>query len=81
MLIAVLALLVSGCAANQKLQSPRARPPAKIGTKAVGIASWYGPGYHGNRTACGDRFDQDALTAALEHFTATLAELALTDAE
>jgi rare lipoprotein A len=28
------------------------------------MASWYGPGYDGNRTSCGDRFDQDALTAA-----------------
>jgi rare lipoprotein A len=28
------------------------------------MASWYGPEYHGKRTSCGDRFDQDALTAA-----------------
>ena len=27
-------------------------------------ASWYGPGFHGRRTANGERFDQDALTAA-----------------
>ena len=30
----------------------------------MGIASWYGPGFHGRRTASGERFDQDALTAA-----------------
>lgn len=29
-----------------------------------GIASWYGPGYHGQRTASGEVFDQEALTAA-----------------
>jgi rare lipoprotein A len=29
-----------------------------------GIASWYGPGYDGKKTASGERFDQDALTAA-----------------
>jgi len=29
-----------------------------------GIASWYGPGFHGNRTASGERYNQDALTAA-----------------
>ncbi len=29
-----------------------------------GQASWYGPGFHGRRTASGDRFDQNALTAA-----------------
>lgn len=34
--------------------------------KAVlrGLASWYGPGFHGNRSASGERFNQNALTAA-----------------
>jgi len=30
----------------------------------MGIASWYGPRYDGKRTSSGERFDQDALTAA-----------------
>ncbi len=29
-----------------------------------GYASWYGPGFHGKRTASGERFDQHAMTAA-----------------
>lgn len=29
-----------------------------------GIASWYGPGFHGRPTASGERFNQNALTAA-----------------
>lgn len=29
-----------------------------------GVASWYGPGFHGRKTASGDRFDQGRLTAA-----------------
>lgn len=29
-----------------------------------GMASWYGPGFHGRRTANGERFNQNALTAA-----------------
>src|SRR4051812_12604373 len=29
-----------------------------------GAASWYGPGFHGKRTANGERFDTHALTAA-----------------
>lgn len=29
-----------------------------------GIASWYGPGFHGKTTANGERYDQNALTAA-----------------
>ncbi|MDB2414931.1 septal ring lytic transglycosylase RlpA family protein [Rickettsiales bacterium] len=30
----------------------------------VGIASWYGPNFNGKKTANGDTFDQNALTAA-----------------
>jgi len=30
----------------------------------VGIASWYGPRFHGNRTADGEHFNMNALTAA-----------------
>ncbi len=29
-----------------------------------GLASWYGPGFHGNRSANGEIFNQNALTAA-----------------
>jgi rare lipoprotein A len=29
-----------------------------------GVASWYGPGFHGRRTANGERFNTHALTAA-----------------
>jgi rare lipoprotein A len=31
---------------------------------ANGLASWYGPGFHGNRTANGEVFNQYAMTAA-----------------
>jgi rare lipoprotein A len=62
--VALLALLIPACASNPKLRSPRTRPPVRVGTTETGMASWYGPGYDGRRTACGDRFDQDALTAA-----------------
>ncbi len=30
----------------------------------TGIASWYGPGFHGKRTANGEKFDKHELTAA-----------------
>ncbi len=30
----------------------------------TGIASWYGPGFHGKRTANGEVYDQNAMTAA-----------------
>lgn len=39
---------------------PRVQP----GYSEVGLASWYGPKFHGRRTANGEVFDQYALTAA-----------------
>ena len=36
--------------------------------KQVGTASWYGPGFHGKKTASGNRFNQHALTAAHRHW-------------
>jgi rare lipoprotein A len=39
---------------------PREQP----GYDAAGIASWYGADFHGRRTANGEIFDMDALTAA-----------------
>jgi rare lipoprotein A len=43
-----------------------AGPPVDIEVEAIdrGIASWYGPRFHGRRTASGERFDMDAFTAA-----------------
>ena len=37
---------------------------AASGYYEVGIASWYGPGFHGNRTANGEIYDMYAMTAA-----------------
>jgi len=37
---------------------------ARVVRVISGIASWYGPGFHGNRSASGEIFDQNALTAA-----------------
>jgi len=34
------------------------------GRSQVGGASWYGPGFHGRRTASGERFNQNAMTLA-----------------
>lgn len=35
-----------------------------IRMQLTGFASWYGPGFHGNPSASGERFNQYALTAA-----------------
>ncbi len=37
---------------------------ASIAHAETGGASWYGPGFHGRKTASGERFDQNAMTCA-----------------
>lgn len=46
-----------------------------IGLVERGMASWYGPGFHGNKTANGERYDMYKLTAA--HRTLPLGSVAV----
>lgn len=39
-------------------------PKTDFAYRETGIASWYGPGFDGKSTANGERYDQNALTAA-----------------
>lgn len=56
LLIAITSLLLSACASQGKVDPD--------GYRAEGKASYYGARHHGNKTASGERFDQNALTAA-----------------
>jgi rare lipoprotein A len=60
---ALLATTVPTAACARRYRFPPPVTPA-VGTVQTGTASWYGPGYHGNRTSSGERYDMDALTAA-----------------
>jgi rare lipoprotein A len=60
MVAAAVALAASGCAVFR----PRPEPPPVVSGTQVGVASWYGPGFHGRQTASGEIFDQNAMTAA-----------------
>ena len=40
------------------------KPTETYSYSETGIASWYGPGFHGKKTANGERFDKHELTAA-----------------
>ncbi len=62
----LLLFLLGACASHSNPRTYPFPPPEvpAIGTVVEGIASWYGPGYHGNRTSSGEVYDQDALTAA-----------------
>jgi len=59
------AVLLAGCGHRYRFP-PAIAPP--VGFVEEGIASWYGPGYHGNRTSNGEIYDQEALTAAHASF-------------
>lgn len=58
------ALFLGACSLPPSRVNP---PPASNSTGRVsqtGIASWYGPGFHGKATASGAIYDQNDLTAA-----------------
>jgi rare lipoprotein A len=38
--------------------------PVAVAKDQCGGASWYGPGFHGKKTASGQKFNQNAMTAA-----------------
>jgi len=38
--------------------------PVASASDQCGGASWYGPGFHGKKTASGQKFNQNAMTAA-----------------
>jgi rare lipoprotein A len=50
----------------QAAKKPQPVQPTKTRakTRKQGMASWYGPGFNGRRTASGERFNQNSLTAA-----------------
>lgn len=45
-------------------QQKKENNSAKTVHKEVGVASWYGPGFQGQETASGEKFDQKEMTAA-----------------
>lgn len=53
----LIAAFISGCAG----QTPEEKKPA---FEQVGLASYYAEKFHGRRTASGERYDRQALTAA-----------------
>jgi rare lipoprotein A (peptidoglycan hydrolase) len=57
-------LFSAACAGKPAPASAPTAPRVQIGGKETGLASWYGPDFHGNRTANGERYNMFALTAA-----------------
>ena len=68
----VLAGTLTTCSGISK---PTYFPGYPIGFIERGVASWYGPGFHGHKTANGERYDMQQLTAA--HRTLPLGSIAV----
>ena len=50
--------------AQHSLEAAVAAEKTVEGWQQKGVASWYGPGFHGRKTASGERFNTNELTAA-----------------
>ncbi len=59
----VLLALVAACSSNPPATTEPDEPPGVAWTQ-TGVASWYGPKFHGRRTANGEVYDMDGMTAA-----------------
>ena len=62
-LVLPVALLLSACAARSTPPAPPATAPRVLEVRQ-GLASYYGPGFEGKRTASGIPFDETAMVAA-----------------
>jgi rare lipoprotein A len=62
LLVILLLVATTACGPRHFRFPPAVDPP--VGFVQEGVASWYGPGYHGKKTSSGEVFDQDEMTAA-----------------
>lgn len=62
-LLAAATMFSAGCGHRRvRVNAPIA--PARLGSTETGVASWYGVPYHGRRSASGEIYDMEQLTAA-----------------
>ncbi|WP_347401000.1 septal ring lytic transglycosylase RlpA family protein [Halomonas sp. YLGW01] len=63
--LVLLGMLLTGCAGQETRDEVGASAPGTgMVSSEVGMASYYSDRYHGRTTASGERFDQQAMTAA-----------------
>ena len=75
LVILVASIVIAMLAACSGAPKPVYFPGYPIGFVERGVASWFGPGFHGNKTANGERYDMHQLTAA--HRTLPLGSIAV----
>ena len=62
LVILVASIVIAMLEACSGAPKPVYFPGYPIGFVERGVASWYGPGFHGNKTANGERYDMHQLT-------------------
>jgi rare lipoprotein A len=63
-LLAVLTVAVMLPMLTLQAQAPKTSPKPKFSKSWTGMSSWYGDAWAGKKTACGQKFDPEKLTAA-----------------
>jgi rare lipoprotein A len=65
MVVALAAALCCACGHKKTARRSGPPPPAPVpGSTESGVASWYGPPYHGRQAAGGEIYDMETLVAA-----------------
>jgi rare lipoprotein A len=64
LIIFIAMMMQTSCSKRQGTQSKRNTSTIRSTYREEGIASWYGKPFHGRRTASGEVYDMDQLTAA-----------------
>lgn len=62
---ALVSVVLASCSVSNPVSNvPAQSSPLPAKSSVMGIASWYGPGFDGHRTASGEVYNQEDLTAA-----------------
>jgi rare lipoprotein A (RlpA)-like double-psi beta-barrel protein len=62
--LAAASLAAGGCSSHARPEVSPSAPQVRVGDHDSGLASWYGPDYHGRMTASGERYNMFDMTAA-----------------
>ncbi len=60
----VVMLFLTGCTPSPRFRNDSHTGKFKVGQTWTGKASWYGPKFHGRKTANGETYDMNGMTAA-----------------
>ena len=62
--VLIICVLLSSCAPSRRFTGKTGEVTAKSHGTLIGYATYYGPGFHGNKTASGEVFDMHKMTCA-----------------